>query len=71
MESQVCLKKAPHSNSLGRLYGKYIYSTGDGYVYNRLSINLPEIIGVAVLVTYAPGVVGGASAAGASIQIFK
>lgn len=59
------------TNSLGRLYGKHTYSTGDGYAYSKLSINLAEVLGIAALVTYAPGVAVGVGAAGTSIQMFK
>ena len=46
------------TNSLGRVYGKYTHSVGDGYGYSKLSINFPEIMAVAALVIYAPGVLG-------------
>lgn len=43
------------TNSLGRVYGKYTHSVGDGYGYSKLSIKFPEIMAVAALVIYAPG----------------
>lgn len=59
------------ANSLGRIYGKHTYSTGDGYVYNKLSINLPEIAAVVVAAIYIPGVVVTVGAASTSIQMFR
>ena len=56
------------TNSLGRVYGKYTHSVGDGYGYSKLSIKFPEIM--AVLVIYAPGVLGAIETIGAVISIF-
>ena len=53
------------TNSLGRVYGKYTHSVGDGYGYSKLSINFPEIMAVAALVIYAPGVLGAIETIGA------
>lgn len=60
------------TNSLGRVYGKYTHSVGDGYGYgySKLSINFPEIMAVAALVIYAPGVLGAIETIGAVISIF-
>ena len=57
------------TNSLGRVYGKYTHSVGDGYGYSKLS-NFPEIMAVAALVIYAPGVLGAIETIGAVISIF-
>ena len=56
--------------SLGRVYGKYTHSVGDGYGYSKLSIKFPEIMAVAALVIYAPGVLGAIETIGAVISIF-
>ena len=58
------------TNSLGRVYGKYTHLVGDGYGYSKLSINFPEIMAVAALVIYAPGVLGAIETIGAVISIF-
>ena len=46
------------TNSLGRVYGKYTHSVGDGYGYSKLSINFPEIMALAALVIHVRGVLG-------------
>ena len=48
----------------------YTHSVGDGYDYSKLSINFPEIMAVAALVIYAPGVLGVIETIGAVISIF-
>ena len=48
----------------------YTHSVGDGYGYSKLSINFPEIMAVAALVIYAPGVLGAIETIGAVISIF-
>lgn len=58
------------TNSLGRVYGKYTHSVGDGYGYSKLSINFPEIMAVAALVIHVPGVLGAIETIGAVISIF-
>ena len=58
------------TNSLGRVYGKYTHSVGDGYGYSKLSIKFPEIMAVAALVIYAPRVLGAIETIGAVISIF-
>ena len=55
------------TNSLGRVYGKYTHSVGDGYGYSKLSINFPEIM---ALVIHVPGVLGAIETIGAVISIF-
>ena len=59
------------ANSLGRVYGKYTYSIGDGYGYTKLSINFPEIMAVAVLAAYAPEMLAAAGTVGVTIPIFN
>ena len=58
------------TNSLGRVYGKYTHSVGDGYGYSKLSINFPEIMALAALVIHVPGVLGAIETIGAVISIF-
>lgn len=56
--------------SSGRLYGKHTYSAGDGHAYNKLSINLPEVLGMAVLAICVSKVEVELGVVGAIIQIF-
>ena len=59
------------TNILGRVYGKHTYAVEDGYAYNKLSMNLPEMVVVAAAVMYAPEFVAEVGTAGATIQLFK
>lgn len=54
-------------NALGRLSHKIAYNIGDGYVYSKYSLNLPEtalaVVGIGALIYYAPGAIPAIGAA--------
>lgn len=51
-------------------YGSGLDENINGYGYSKLSIKFPEIMAVAALVIYAPGVLGAIETIGAVISIF-